>query len=455
MEKKTPKPRNIIHTNTGVFAVTDPLYDSSYEMYWDSLKKVDWEKDPTIVMGKKVVPYGINNDLPDIIKDLISENHLVSSLIEREQGLLYGAGAHLYRLVYKDGQITREYTQDKEIKEWLESWDHKRFIDMAMVEFKHLKGVFAKRYLNRGARINRAPFIKSLEVVPGTDARLAWPESGPKRLESVKYIYTGDFSNNCYETGIYTYPIYDKQSPFRHRVAIGYHNKYSLGMQFYPKPGIYAGRKWIGRSNDVPDVLSYLQENGIAAAYHIQSPAGYWESKLDKIKEQYPTEQEPQWDKRLDDLKDELFAKLAKTLTSKKNTGKFMDTVSFYDESNNLCEWKVTPIDQKWKDLVETQLKISDQADSAITSLIGVHPSLSNIIVDGKLASGSEILYAYKLYMASDTTIPEEVIFEAINQAIKANFPDKDVMLGFYHPEVMKESQVTPEKRMKESSPTS
>jgi len=448
-------PKGIIHTPVGVFAVTEALYDSSYDTYMDAMSKADWERDATIVMGKKVVPYGVNNNLPDVMRDLIDDNHLVSSLIQREAGLLYGAGAFLYKIVYKDGQITREYLEDKTIQAWLDQWDHKRYIDMAMIEFKHMKGVFAKRYLNRGARINRSPQIKSIEVVPGTDARLAWPETGPKRLESVRFIYTGDFTNDCFQTGIYTYPVYSPSDPFRHRVSIGYHNKYSLGMQFYPKPAFYGGRKWIARSNDIADVLKYLGENGISSAHHIQAPAGYWEEKKELLKKQYPLATEASINKKVDELQDELLAKMAKTLTSKKNTGKFLSTVTFYDENNNLCEWKVSAIDQKFKDYVETQLKISDQADSAITSTVGVHPSLSNIIVDGKLASGSEILYAYKLYMASDTTIPEEVIFEPINQAIRANFPDKsNIFMGFYHPEVMKESQVSPSNRVKESQPT-
>jgi len=69
------------------------------------------------------------------------------------------------------------------------------------------------------------------------------------------------------------------------------------------------------------------------------------------------------------------------------------------------------------------------------------------MMMNGKSASGSEMLYALKLYLASDTTIPEEVIFEPINQCIAAMWPAKKARLGFYHKIVLKEENVSPSDR--------
>ena len=106
--------------------------------------------------------------------------------------------------------------------------------------------------------------------------------------------------------------------------------------------------------------------------------------------------------------------------------------------------WKIEPIEQKVKDFIEAQLKISEAADQATTSGIGLHPALSNMMMSGKSASGSEMLYALKLYLASDTTIPETVIMEPINQCIAAMWPEKKARLGFYHKIVLKEENVSP-----------
>ena len=76
-----------------------------------------------------------------------------------------------------------------------------------------------------------------------------------------------------------------------------------------------------------------------------------------------------------------------------------------------------------------------------------LHPSLTNIMVNGKLASGSEMLYAHQIYKLSDVAIPEMVILDPINQAIKFNFPDTDLQLGFYPQNLMAEEQVAPEDR--------
>jgi len=100
---------------------------------------------------------------------------------------------------------------------------------------------------------------------------------------------------------------------------------------------------------------------------------------------------------------------------------------------------------------VESQLKIAEASASAITSGMGLHPSLSNVMVNGKLASGSELLYAFKLYLLSDTEIASNAILEPINQAIAFNFPNKHLRLAFYHKTLHSEEATTSSKRIKNS----
>lgn len=436
-----------IHTDIGVYAVSLNATGTEWQNIFSTDSKVDWEGNPQIVMGKKIVPYGVNNNLPVVIRNIMDDNNLAPGIIEREIGLLYGQGPQLYKVEFKDGEVIRKYEYDEDIWNWLRSWDHRRYIDMAMQEFKYMKGFFVRRYRNRGARIGQPSKIARLEVVPTTDSRLEWPETG-NRLEDVKNIFTGDFENNCHKTGIRTFPVYDRIAPFRHPVTMSYHNSYSFARNFYSVPSYYGALKWIMRSSDIPEIIDYLTKNGIATAFHVHSPAGYWEEKADKLKQMYPAETDLQIENRLNALKDETFLKMTQVLSGKKNAGKFIETVDFYDDGGNLCQWKIESIDQKIKEFIEAQIKISEKADSATTSGLGLHPSLSNIVVNGQLSSGSQMLYALKLYMASDTSIPEEVIMDAINQAIEVNFPGKGLRLGFYHQVVMKEENVEPAQRV-------
>ena len=70
-------------------------------------------------------------------------------------------------------------------------------------------------------------------------------------------------------------------------------------------------------------------------------------------------------------------------------------------------------------------------------------------MVNGKLASGSELLYAFKLYLNSDVEIPSSIILGPINQAIAFNFPNKDLQIGFYHQSVKSEESLTSSARIK------
>jgi hypothetical protein len=378
----------------------------------------------------------------------MEKNNLAPGIINREVGLLYGAGPALFRLHYAEGEIHRDYADDKAIWEWLRSWNYRRYIEMAIVEYKYMSGFFSRQYRNRGARTGN-PKIAKLEAVPAVNARLEYVDT--LRMEDVKRIFTGDFeSARMYSRGITAFPVFDPAMPFAHAVSMSYHNSYSFGRNFYAMPSYYGTLPWIMRHSDIPEIIKYLTENGITMAFHIHVPHAHWEEKLEQIRQRYPSLSEDKWLNKLEELKHDTFEIMSQVLSGKRNAGKFITTVDFADpQSNRELSWKIEPIDQQIKDFINAQIQISGEAASATTSGMGLHPALSNIMVQGKLASGSEMLYALKLYLASDVSLAEEIIFENLNQAIAANFPDKDLKLGFYHPVVRTEENIKPEERMK------
>lgn len=439
---KITKDTSVVNTDVGAFAISIKATGNEWQNIVSFDNTSNWEAQPATIRGKKVVPIGLNNDLPVLIRRIMDENNLAPGIIERQIGLLYGDGPALFKINIVNGVLEREYVKDAEIEAWLKTWNFRRFVSMAMVEYKHMKGFFVRLFRNRGPRIFQEPSIVKLEVIPSTDSRLAWPERG-RRLEDVTHIYEGDFTNNCLESGIRTFPVYDVGSPFKYPIAMSYHNSYSFGRNFYSMPSFLGTIKWIQRSSDIPEILKYLTDNGIAVAFHIHSPIQYWEDKKSKLEDKYPEYDNAKIDKLLEEVKDELFKNIATVLAGKKNAGKFIETVDFYDDDGKPQAWKIEPIDQKIADFIEAQIKIGDKADSATTSGMGLHPSLSNIVVGGQLSSGSQMLYAMKMYLAADTSIPEEVIFEPINQAIEANFPGKGLKLGFFHKIIKTEDSVS------------
>lgn len=408
----------------------------------------NWEYSSICIGSKRIVPYGLNNDLPIIIRDMMQDNNLAPGILRRQLGLLFGQGAFLYRDIFENGEIRREWVTDKEIVKWLDSWSYMKFIEKAAVDFLNTNGFFCIHVLERGHRIGQAPRISHLKFVSATKARLEWADS--KELDDVKHIFVGDFENNCYTTGVKSYKVYNPINPAESAVSASYNYSYSYGRSFYSTPAFMGAFRWILRGSDIPLIFKYVTDNGLNLAYHIHSPFKYWEEKKRLLQQQNPQETPIKIEELLAELKGKVMSSIAEVLSGKKNAGKFFESVDFYDSGGNLCSWKIEAVDQKFKDFVESQLQIGEAANSAITSGMQLHPSLTNIMVNGKLASGSEMLYALKIYLLSDIAIPEMTILDPINQAIKFNF-NTDLKLGFYHKVVMSEESVTSEKRVKNS----
>lgn len=403
----------------------------------------NWEVMPYSVAGENVVPFGHDNNLPSRLRDILDDNNLAPGVLERQLGLIYGQGLFLYRLAFRNGEITREWIQDYEVEKWLHSWDVVSYAKGALADYLHLKGYFNACYLERGFRIGRAPRIARLEHIPAKNARLEWVDTHD--LQDVKHIFVGDFERACVDTGIRAYPVYDRKDPGRYAASASYNRTYSFGRDFYSIPQYWGTLRWIIRGSEIPTIFKYVTENGLNLAYHIHSPSAYWDQKREVLRRINPewAADDAKIEEEIGKMTEKFLQNLTSVLSGKENAGKFFHTVDVTDESGHEVTWHIDPIDQKIKDFVESQLKISEASASAITSGMGLHPALSNLIINGKLASGSELLYAFKLFLSSDTEIPESTVLEPINQAIAFNFPGKDLRVGFYHRSV-KTEEATP-----------
>lgn len=187
----------------------------------------------------------------------------------------------------------------------------------------------------------------------------------------------------------------------------------------------------------------------IAAAYIVHVPQEYWNQKAEKYQDMHPDSTENQVYLYMETLKDQLARELADVMAGKNNVGKFFMTTDYVDPTDGkVHQFQIEPIEMNIDKYIDALTKISRIADSSTTSGLGLNPSLANIIIDGKGDSGSQMLYALKLFYGADTQIPEDVCLEAINDAIHINFPDKkDLFLGIYRKVINKEDNVTADSR--------
>lgn len=403
---------------------------------------VDWDGDPQTVGGEQIVPWGPENTLPSEVRDLLERNNLAPGILARKVGLLYGQGPALCRYEVVDNERRQVWLQDDEIQAWLDSWDYKRYIRDCFTEFTHVNGHFTRYYLNRGRRMgdSEAKILK-LECLPSSDCRLMWPKGDLRRLDDVEKILYGDFTNN---KGLKKYPVFDKWHPGRSASAIRYHSLRSFGRNFYAISCFHGSIPWLRNANDLPEIIHHLNENMVAAAYVVHTPERYWNEKLDMLREMHPDWTDDKLRREMESIKDQLTQTIADVMAGKSNVGKFFSCVDFVDDMGHTQSWKIEPIEMNIDKYIDAQQKVSRIADSSTTSGLGLSPALANIIIDGKSDSGSQMLYALKIFYGADTQIPEDIALEAINDAIRINFPQKQgIFLAMYRKAINKEDNVT------------
>lgn len=403
-------------------------------------------KDPLPIGQFRIIPHGDQNAMPQELRVLLDENNLTPEVLDKQLQLLWGQGPALYKAEFKEGKRTKYWDSVPEIETFLNDWDHEEYLTRAGVEFRHMNGHYSKYFQNRGVRIGRKPIITELRHVSSLKARLEWPNP----QQEIKHIITGDFERSSI-TNLKAYPIFDPKNPFASSLSMRYTNMYSFAMDNdYSRPSIFGNRHWIALSSSLPMLLMSFNKNSAAIKYHIKSPAAYWESQKQNLERNCELTGIEYKDKMLEDLKDETFAKFAEGLTGIKNVGKFITTETIYDEiGGEYVGWSVDVLDQKVKDYIDAQINIAKRAQLETTAGLGLHPALSNISSDGNLPSGSEQLYAFKLYLATSVDIPESIVCRDINYAIKANFPNTEYKLGFYHDTVLTEDATPPKDRIK------
>ena len=97
-------------------------------------------------------------------------------------------------------------------------------------------------------------------------------------------------------------------------------------------------------------------------------------------------------------------------------------------------------------------MAICKKSEAAATSGFGLDPSLSNLILDTKLGSGSEKLYALKVYNATETAVPDMVLCRPWQAMLDCNHPGSDLRVGLYRRVVESEKNINPENRVKENA---
>jgi hypothetical protein len=397
-----------------------------------------------------ILPYGYNDNIPDLIKQVVKSNYMAPGLLNRKAELLWRQGPKLYTESIEGNQTMRTLVEDKEILSWLESWDYEKYLQECNEDYQHIQGTFTKFVANKGSLIGK-PFINRLEHIQPNVCRLAIKKDIETENPTHGVVYGKQTIYNWTYKDPEVYPLADIFNPIAKGSSIFYSNKYTFCTDYYTIPEVYGSLEWLRRSTAVPLIFKAMSENMLNLKFHIESPQKFWDKQREFIKANCEQTGRPYKESMLRDFQKSFLETLTKTLSGNLNAGKFIHTTIEYEVNiTTLIEhgWKITVIDQKVKDMVEAQIAISQRADRAVAAGISLHSALGNMSETGKVDSGSEQIYALISYLQTGIDIPEMILMKPVNIAIRHNFKrDQTIKLGLFHNMPEKQKDTNPEDR--------
>lgn len=415
---------------------------------------LDWANQANYVGDFVVFPHGTYNDLPTLIRDVVFNNYIAPGLLKKKTNLLWGKGPKLYVETFVDGVLKRNYQSDPEIEEWLESWNFEDYLLKQCIDFHVIEGTYTKFHRARGHRLEK-PFIAKLEHLPADETRLGTTRQNyfdfRRKASTHAIVNDWGFTSISSLVDYRWYHLFNHKDAFRHSHSVLYSNIPSFCVDVYSLPDIFGSLEWIRRSTAIPLIFKALSKNSINLKFHVESPSAYWDKVEEKLKEKCSSMNKLYDESMLREYRENLFTQITDVLSGSENSGKLWHTTKIYDtDGNNVIEagWTIKPIDQNTKDFVESQILIKKAADQSVGTGLQIHSALGGNTESGKSDSGSEQLYALKNYLLTGVDIPEMVVCRAVNYAIKANWPDKKLRIGFYHIEPQREEDTSSRDRV-------
>jgi hypothetical protein len=448
------------------------------------MEKFDSIAPPVILnVGKhNVLSKGTTNNLPREIKQMISGNRLLPELIEKKIRILYGKGPHIYKRVFENGKVKRDWQENSRIEDWLDSWqavgltdDFEQYFIKVLRDVYHFDDYWVRWRYTRARRINGALPVAGLEHIENERCRLATrkqirPLANDFEDRDFQSVVVGNWYSGL-EKEFKVYKRFRPSNPTQFEVAVSYHKNASVG-EIYGMNKFYQGIKdWLIGTNRNPQYINSYLENSLNAKVHVIIPHEWVQSIEQKIRD-YVEENKNREDQGLELIKigdieigtnysvhtrDKYIAKemskLSKFLSGVKNQGKLYATFSYQTEHGEVS-WQIKPIDLKYREFITALTDYDERADEVILSSIGMPASVSNITKEGIISvSGADLYYNYVIYL-HNLTIAERLATEAVNQAIKVNFPDlykQGYRVGLYNEIPAKQSEVSPGDRLTNS----
>jgi len=337
----------------------------------------------------KVVPWGVNNDLPQQIIDKIDKSPDLSTGILFNIQVGYGDGivACKYEIDAKGNKTVVPVWDNKEINAFFDENDINGYLLEQLTDINCFYNVFPEIILN-----NDVPGKRKVVSLSSKEAAFSrWEEMDSKTGLIKNHFYSARWDESSAPSNEYVQatPVLNAKNPIRDllyrmgreedptkRVKKEKGARYIVpvnfptpGRSYYQKPYWYSiiESGWYDFAVAIPDFKKALIENGMTLRHIIYLSEDYFPDIMAREGITDSDKQKSRIKKEYDDLN--------KFLTGIKNSGKSM--VSFFKESpdgKKRYKIEIVTLENKFKG--GEYLDDSGEVSNMIAYTLGVHPSL-------------------------------------------------------------------------------
>ena len=434
------------------------------------------------IEGYTIATHGSDNNLPDTVKQYVSNNPVLPEILKKQIRMMYGQGPGLYQQKETDTP-GREWVSDKypDVFKWFNSWDTDqdleplhRYLKLAIHDYYYMEGLYNKWMFNKSRRTGGNLPVRGLKFLNGARCRLGTTKVIDTRMtikdEECDLVLFAHWDRiNIYE--MVEYQRFENSNPLKYPVCVNYVRDNGFDEDIYSLPTYFYGlMEWIKGSNLSPKYVNSYLKNSLSAKIHVIIPNAWIANKEETLKSICRDNEARKANNKkliteyegitgigaefslslLEKLIDSKIKQVTELLAGQgENQGKAFWSRSFLTEQG-LETWDFKEIPMKYKEFTDSILSFNTNSMKMILAGKGLDPAISNLGNDGIFNSGSQIYYSYLVYL--DTLgYAEEYILEDLNRALWINFPilkNDNVKLGFKRFAPPRQSETAPANRM-------
>lgn len=401
-----------------------------------------------------VATHGIDNMLPNRVIAMYRQNAFLPEILKKKVRIMKGRGLGLFEIREEEDKEVRVPVGSKyaDVLNWIASWDKnglpsfREYITGTMINYFYHEMYYTHPRMNR-SRISGGKLpIRGLVNFEVDRCRLGMRGILPSTdiIEDEKCdIVLHNWWNRPFRFDAKAYDRFNPANPLASESAIMPVRDLGAGENIYSIPtGYYGLEHWITTANlDAPYLNSFLK-NSFSARKHVRIPQTWIQTKAKALENLCKKNQEREQNSlplvtEFEGLKDigtvyretmieKLIQLKMETLAGVmsgegKNQGKTFYSATFLTE-HGIEKWEIEDIPTNYKDFVDSITTVDKHALRQILAGIGMDPAITNVGNEGVFNSGSQVYYAYLVFL-DQQHYAEEIILQELNRALHINFP--------------------------------